>query len=63
MKTEEVARLLSEMYGDTCACNYNGADEWLPKYCEDDEEYQCGECGLKCWALFLEHYEERKKRV
>lgn len=29
-----VACLLAEVFGDTCACNFNGIDEWLPKKCE-----------------------------
>ena len=29
-----VACLLAELYDDTCACNYNGIDEWLPEKCE-----------------------------
>lgn len=30
----EVAEILAEAFGDTCACNINGNDEWLPEKCE-----------------------------
>ncbi len=26
---DEVAQILTDMFDDYCACNYNGNDEWL----------------------------------
>lgn len=31
--TDEVAELLANTFGDECACNWNGIDEWLPEVC------------------------------
>ena len=31
-----VACLLAELFDDTCACNYNGIDEWLPEKMRSD---------------------------
>lgn len=25
----EVAGIIADLFGDTCACNFNGIDEWL----------------------------------
>lgn len=50
----DVAKLLTELFGDDCACNYNGIDEWLPFVCPDAEEA----CPNKCW----EHYIRAKLR-
>ena len=30
----EVAGIIADLFGDTCACNFNGIDEWLPFKCE-----------------------------
>ena len=30
---DQVAELLHEAFGDECACNFNGNDEWLPQAC------------------------------
>ena len=57
MKIEEVAKLLSEMFGGLAPCDFLDIIEWLPRHCEGHEEYQCSKCGLKCWMLFLEHRE------
>lgn len=63
MKTEEVAEILFEQFGDGCACNYNGNDEWLPNVC--DAEECClgnGTDELFCWKQLLKHYSERKSK-
>ena len=48
----EVAEILAEAFGDTCACNFNGNDEWLPFKCE-----LIGCCpntyGVACWEQYL----------
>ena len=51
----EVACLLAEMFGDNCACNLNGIDEWLPKYCEFAETCCPNPVGVACWEQFLKH--------
>ena len=51
----EVACLLAEMFGDDCACNLNGIDEWLPQYCEFAETCCPNPGGVSCWEQFLKH--------
>lgn len=54
--TEEVAELLFNIFGDDCACNYNGIDEWLPercKYTEIAEECPNPKEKHGCWMQFL----------
>ena len=53
-----VACLLAELFGDTCACNYNGIDEWLPEKCEVIEACP-NPVGVACWEQFLKHRAER----
>ena len=55
----EVACILAELFGDDCACNYNGIDEWLPMVC--DFKDNCQTVGVACWEQFLKHYGERRE--
>ena len=57
--THTVACLLAELFDDTCACNYNGIDEWLPLKCEllDSCPHPV---GVACWEQFLKHKAERR---
>lgn len=55
-----VACLLAELYDDTCACNYNDNDEWLPQYCEVIDSCP-NPCGVACWEQFLTHRNKVKK--
>ena len=52
-----VARLLAELFGDTCACNYNGIGEWLPEKCELLDSCP-NPVGVACWEQFLKHKAE-----
>ena len=54
-----VACLLAELFDDTCACNYNGIDEWLPSKCEllDSCPHPV---GVACWEQYLKHKAERR---
>jgi len=54
-----VACLLAELFGDACACNYNGIDEWLPEKCEVIDACP-NPVGVACWEQFLKHRAERK---
>ena len=50
-----VACLLAELFGDMCACNFCGIDEWLPKKC-DFANKECPDVvGVACWEQFLKH--------
>lgn len=52
--TEQVAEMLANLFGDECACNYNGIDEWLPSACKYADT-QCPDPKEKhgCWMQFL----------
>jgi hypothetical protein len=54
-----VACLLAELFDDTCACNYNGIDEWLPSKCELLDSCP-NPAGVACWEQFLKHRTERR---
>lgn len=58
--THQVACILAELFGDTCACNYCGIDEWLPKKC-DFANKECPDVvGVACWEQFLKHRSKMK---
>jgi hypothetical protein len=48
----EVAEIIAELFGDSCACNFNSIDEWLPFKCEllDSCPYPA---GVACWEQYL----------
>lgn len=52
--TEQVAEMLANLFGDECACNWNGNDEWLPMACKYADT-QCPDPKEKhgCWMQFL----------
>lgn len=54
-----VACLLAELFGDSCACNCNGIDEWLPEKCELLDSCP-NPVGVACWEQFLKHRAERR---
>lgn len=55
-----VACLLAELFDDTCACNYNGIDEWLPEKCELLDACP-NPVGVACWEQYLKHRAERRE--
>lgn len=56
LTVEEVAQMMYDSYGDKCACNYNGHDEWLPLVCELQEECPYPTDELGCWKQFVKHW-------
>ena len=53
----EVACIIAELFGDSCACNFNDCDEWLA-FCCDYRETKCPEPGgVKCWEQYLKYRE------
>lgn len=52
--TEQVAEMLTNLFGDECACNFNDIDEWLPLACKYADT-QCPHPKEKhgCWMQFL----------
>lgn len=55
-----VACLLADMFGDSCACNFNGIDEWLPEKCDFADTACPSPAGVACWEQFLKYREENK---
>ena len=54
----EVASIIADLFGNTCACNINCNDEWLPYYCKFAET-KCPDAGVACWEQYLMHKDER----
>ena len=50
----EVAVIIADLFGDTCACNFNGIDEWLPFKCELLDACP-NPCGVACWEQYLKY--------
>ena len=53
LKLETVAEILAEQFGDECACNVNGNDEWLPMMCHYGDVCPNPPEHLGCWMEFL----------
>ena len=52
--TDEVAELLANIFGDECACNWSGNDEWLPGVCKYAETTcPSPKEANGCWKQFL----------
>lgn len=63
VEVNKVAEMLSLSFGDDCACNFNGNDEWLwekCKYAETDCPYPKDEFG--CWKEFVKHFLSKMDR-
>lgn len=50
---EMVAEILAEQFGDECACNVNGNDEWLPMMCHYGDVCPDPPEHLGCWMELL----------
>ena len=58
----EVACIIADLLGDTCACNINCNDEWLPQYCDFAETICPDVVGVACWEQYLMHKDKRDER-
>lgn len=56
---EDVAVILAEQFGDECACNFNGNDEWLPEVCRYGDVCPHPPEYLGCWMEFLRNRNRR----
>ena len=54
----EVAEIIAELFGDCCACNHNGIDEWLPDKCELQSACP-NPVGVACWEQYLKYREAK----
>lgn len=59
----EVACLIADLFGDSCACNFNGIDEWLPTYCDFSLTCCPHPDGVACWEQYLKHLNKRHDEV
>ena len=50
----EVAVIIADLFGDDCACNFNGIDEWLPFKCELLDACP-NPYGVACWEQYLKY--------
>lgn len=57
----QIACMLADIFKDTCACNYNGNDEWLPKVCDFAETCCPDPVGVACWEQFVKNYKNKLK--
>lgn len=55
----ETACIIADLLGDTCACNFNGNDEWLPKYCDFVKTCCPSPVGVACWEQYLKHLDNK----
>ena len=55
----EVACIIADLFGGTCACDYSGNDEWLPQYCEFADKVCPNTVGVACWEQYLEHMDRK----
>ncbi len=55
----EVACIIADLFGGTCACDYSGNDEWLPQYCEFADNVCPYTVGVACWEQYLEHMDRK----
>jgi hypothetical protein len=51
----EVAELLAEAPVETCACNVNDNDEWLPYHCDFRDTCCPHPVGVACWEQYLKY--------
>lgn len=57
VEVDKVAKMLFLSFGDSCACNFNGNDEWMwekCKYAETECPFPKDELG--CWKEFVKHF-------
>lgn len=59
----EVAYIIADLFGDSCACNFNGIDEWLPTYCDFSSTCCPHPNGVACWEQYLKHLDKRHDEV
>ena len=55
----QIACMLADLFGDACACNYNGIDEWLSELCDFKDTCCPNPVGVACWEQFLKYSQSR----
>ena len=59
----EVACIITELFGDDCACNFNENDEWLPYVCDFADTCCHYPVGVACWEQYLKHIDKKGDRL
>ncbi|MBQ2002007.1 MAG: hypothetical protein II240_01780 [Bacteroidaceae bacterium] len=55
----QIACMLADLFGDVCACNYNGIDKWLGELCDFKDTCCPNPVGVACWEQFLKYLQSR----
>jgi len=55
----QIACMLADLFGNACACNYGGIDEWLSELCDFKDTCCPNPVGVACWEQFLKHSQSR----
>ena len=55
----EVASFIAELFGDNCACNFNGIDDWLPFFCAFSQTSCPDPGGVACWEQYVMHKDKK----
>ena len=55
----QIACMRADLFGDACACNYNGIDEWLGELCDFKDTCCPNPVGVACWEQFLKYSQSR----
>ena len=55
----EVACIIADLFGGTCACDYSGNDKWLPQYCDFADKVCPNTVGVACWEQYLKHIDRK----
>jgi hypothetical protein len=58
----QVAEIMADLFGDSCACNFNGIDEWLPEHCEFSDTHCPDPGGVSCWEQYLKFRDKAKAK-
>lgn len=59
----EVACIIADLFSDSCACNFNGNDEWLPQHCDFANTCCPNPGGVACWEQYLKHMDKKPPKV
>lgn len=57
---EAVAKMFFDFTGDSCPCNFNDNEEWLPFVCGQSDDCPNHKNELDCWKQYVKYYGERK---
>ena len=59
ISVKEAANIIAELFGDDCACNFNGIDGWLPQYCEHAATDCTHTAGTTCWEQYIKYLNKK----